>query len=160
MSVLLVGSDVKGAGKSATALGLAAICGSDGLSVAAFRPFGSDGDTLARLGHPCPSGWPREVGEGGPSDGDTAALKAQVAGGSADMTILEMPAGHPDCVARVAEALDAKALVVAASRRGMRGGELSAWADALGERAGGGTGERRSEVPGNGGKTGSRAVFR
>ncbi len=146
MSVLLVGSDVKGAGKSATALGLAATCGADGRSVAAFQPFaasgasgsdGGDADTLARLGRPCPSGWPREVGDGGPSDADVAALNAQVAGGTADMTILEMPAGHPDCVARVAEALDAKALVVAASRRGMRGGELSSWPDALGERLAG-----------------------
>ena len=137
MSVLLVGSDVKGAGKSAMALGLASILESDGRSVAAFQPFAGSDDALARMGRPCPPGWPREVGDGGPSDADVVALKAAVSAAGADVAILEMPAGHPDCVARAAEALDAKALVVAASRRGMRGGDLSAWADALGERLAG-----------------------
>ena len=143
MSVLLVGSDSRGAGKSAATLGLAAIFRGDGRSVTAFQPFaadGADGDdaaTLGRLGHPCPSGWPREAGDGGPSDADIAALKAQASSDGADVTLLEMPSGHPDCVARVADALDAKALVVVASRRGMRGSELSKWSDALGDRLAG-----------------------
>ena len=141
MSVLLVGSDAKGAGKSSVALGLAAVLESDGRSVAAFQPFAaagaSDGDALARMGRGCPSGFPIEVGDGGPSDADLGALKAAVSALDADVAILEMPAGHPDCVARAAEALDAKALVVAGSRRGMRGGDLSAWKDALGDRLAG-----------------------
>ena len=142
MSVLLVGSDAKGAGKSSVALGLAAILESDGRSVAAFQPFapaGSDGgaDALAGMGRGCPSGFPREVGDGGPSDADLRALKTAVSALGADAAILEMPAGHPDCVARAAEALDGKALVVAGSRRGMRGGDLSAWKDALEDRLAG-----------------------
>ena len=143
MSVLLVGSDAKGAGKSSVVLGLAAILESDGRSVAAFQPFApagsdaGDGDTLARMGRGCPSGFPREVGDGGPSDADLRALKAAVSATGEDFTILEMPAGHPDCVARAAETLDAKALAVVASRRGMRGGDMSAWKDALGDRLAG-----------------------
>ncbi len=144
MPTLLVASDSPGAGKTATSLALAQIFYRSGAPARAFEPFpddNADSQLFARLANASLDGWtPRRVGDSGLSDSYLADLASALAasGDAESVSVLEMPSSvGAEGVARAAEALDAKTLLVAAARRDQRGGDLSAWRDALGDRLAG-----------------------
>ena len=145
MAVLLVASDRPGAGKTSVALALAALSNRSGRGARAYKPFSTgddDGDSEAfvQLANPSLEGWPKPAGGDGPAAGDLTTLVSQLSSGdnSESLNILEVPSEVGAAgAARIAEALDARALVVTQARRGMRGADLSEWSEALGDRLAG-----------------------
>ena len=145
MAVLLVASDRPGAGKTSAALALAALSNRSGRAARAYKPFTTadddgDSDTLAQLANPGIEGWPKPAGEDGPTTDDLSALASELSSGdnSESLNILEVPSEIGAAgAARIADALNARALVVAQARRGLRGADLSEWSEALGDRLAG-----------------------
>ncbi len=141
MSVVLVASDRPGAGKTAAALALKSILNQAGKTAVAFKPFASgaddvDGHTFAGLANPAPEGWPLLNGEPDLSAEDIRGIGPDLdaATANSDVAILELPhyAG-PEAAAAAAQALDATVILVAAYRRDLRGPDLRAWQESLGE---------------------------
>lgn len=140
MSILLVASDRPEAGKTATALALAATSNRAGREVVVFKPFTNDPDDadpaiLAELANPSPSDWPSTI-EDQPSGDDFQALLPALtdASSGADLTIIELPAElSAEVVSEAAQALEASVLLVVSYRRDLSGSDLSEWRDALGD---------------------------
>ena len=145
MAVLLVASDRPGAGKTSVALALAALSNRSGRAARAYKPFtmsDDDGDSgvFAQLANPGLDGWPKPAGNDGPAADDLSALASVLSSGdnSESLNILEVPSEIGAAgAARIAEALNARTLVVAQARRGLRGADLSEWSEALGDRLAG-----------------------
>ena len=145
MAVLLVASDRPGAGKTSVALALAAISNRSGRTARAYKPFSTgyddkDSEVLAQLSNPGLDGWPRSVGDNGTIADDLAALASELAtdANTESLNILEVPSqiGATD-TARIAEALNAHALLISQGRRGLRASDVSEWSEALGDRLAG-----------------------
>lgn len=145
MAVLLVASDRAGAGKTSVALALATLASRSGRTARAFKPFAAsaedrDSQTFARLSNPSPEGWPRPLGQDGPSADDLSTLSTELSSDQdpESLNILELPSELGAAVtARIAEALDAHAVLVAQARRGLRATAVSEWKDTLGGRLSG-----------------------
>ncbi len=144
MAVLLVASDGVGAGKTSVSLALASLAERAGRTTRVYKPFASDGDTdseiIAELSSSNLEGWPRTAGGGSPSTDDLSALAAELSGGDIgeSLNILELSNElGASATGRVAEALDAQAILVSTARRGLNASEFSDWKDSLGDRLSG-----------------------
>ena len=144
MSVLLVASDQAGAGKTSVSLALATLAERSGRAARVYKPFKAgdddDSETIAQLSNPSPEGWPRSAGSGGPSADDLSALATELSSGNngESIDILELPSEFGAAgTATVAEALDARALLVIQARGGLSASDVSEWNDALGNRLSG-----------------------
>ena len=142
MSVLLVTSDLPGAGKTSVALALAASAEKMGRKALVYKPFSKyeideDSRMFARLANPGLERWPQPVADPTKFGQLDALLGSFASIGSTDetLTILELESSHgEEWVGRVAERLNAQTLIVTQARRGLRAAGLSEWSEALGER--------------------------
>ena len=146
MAVLYVASDREGAGKTSLCLALARSFEGAGKSVSVVKPVAAadldaradpDSEIIGTLlGQPA-DGWPVAPGETSMSDavlGDAAAVVAKAAEGS-DIVIVEASCAlSPEESARMAEAMDAAAMVVVRYRRELTASDLKPLAEAFGER--------------------------
>ena len=145
MAILLVGSDRAGAGKTSASLALATLARRSGHTANVYKPFSTseddpDSEAIARLSNANLEGWPRTAGQDGPSANDLSALASELPSGDdgESLNILEIPSDFGAAVtAKVAEALDAQALLVTTGRRGLNASDVSEWKDALGDRLSG-----------------------
>jgi BioD-like phosphotransacetylase family protein len=142
MSVLLVTSDLPGAGKTSVALALAASAEKMGRKALVYKPFSKyeideDSRVFARLANPGLERWPQPVADPtkfGQLD-DFLGSFASIGSTDETLTILELESSHgEEWVGRVAERLNAQTLIVTQARRGLRATDFSDWSDALGDR--------------------------
>lgn len=142
MTVLYVVSDQEGAGKTALCATLAHLLGQQGKEVAVFKPFSSgvadsDASAYGKLLGANVEGWPVDAGSGDLSSGALDALKSVYASISQgkDVVVVEgsNALSHADS-RRVADALDAKVIVVAQYRQDISSSALKSVAEGFGER--------------------------
>ncbi len=145
MAVLLVASDRAGAGKTSVSLALATMARRSGQMANVYKPFSAseddaDSEVIGQLSNPVPDGWPEMSGSDSPSAGDLSTLATALSSGDsgASLNILELPSEFGAAgAASVAEALDAKTVLVTQGRRGLSASDVSEWRDALGDRLAG-----------------------
>ena len=149
MAVLYVASDREGAGKTSLCLALARSFQGAGRSVKVVKPVAAvdldaqsdpDSEIICNLlGQPA-DGWPVAPGETSLNDAvlrDAAAVVAKATEGS-DIVIVEASCAlSPAESARMAEALDATAIVVVRYLRELTASDLKPLAGAFGDRFGG-----------------------
>lgn len=146
MSVLYVASDQDGAGKTAVCATLAHLLSRRGMRVTTLKPLTADADTGVDgdagvyeklLDQRQPDGWPLDAEEGDPGPERLESIRGTVATESegADVTLIEGSCRlSAEATARVAEAVDARVLLVLRHRGGQSGAELKEWQQALGDR--------------------------
>ena len=143
MTVLYVASDQQGAGKTAVCATLASILEQRDKKVAVFKPLvgepksDPDADIYEKLMGQRADGWPLKLPKRGLNTGLLEKVKTafdRVSEGT-DVVLVE---GSSDLSIKgsrqVADALDAKAVVVARYRDDLSASELKGWQEALGER--------------------------
>ena len=144
MSVLYVASDQPGAGKTSLCSAFALLLRRQGQRVAVFKPFadsGSDPDATAYrdLLDQDTDGWPISFGSELFSDSVAQASGAlSVVSGQADHVIVEAAgAMSAQDTTKLADAFDAKVVVVAGYRPALTASDLSPWTDSLNGRLSG-----------------------
>ena len=149
MSVLYVASQEEGAGKTALCATLASAAEAQGRKTVVFKPLAGegltpesdpDGGIYAELLGQATDGWPVAASSGG-LDGDTLKLVetafADISTG-ADAVIVEGSCAlSSEETRQLADALDARVLVVAAYSRDLTAGALAGWKEQVGERLAG-----------------------
>ena len=141
MAVLYVASDRSGAGKTALSASLASIFAEDGLGVAVIKPLAGPDDTdvnaYADLLGASQASPPLTVPADGisPAMADSVQQACAAAQDGKDVLIVE---GASDLSqqdhARLAEALDAAAVIVAGFTSDMDAESLSGWSEQMGDR--------------------------
>lgn len=146
MTVLYIASEGEGAGKTAISLALAALIEERGGRAVVIKPLACvhenqptdrDPEAIASLRGQPAGGWPIARDEGPLTDRVLAAVTGLVtiAAGEADDVIIEGSCSlSPEEAARIAEAVDASAVVVARYRRGLKGSDVKPQAEAFGGR--------------------------
>ncbi len=145
MSLLIIASDLLGAGKTAATLALAHISNENGRKTSAFKPFSygeedPDQAVYSELANPAPDGWPIRIGDSGPTHDEiaAAAYPLSMAGAGDDLAIVEIPSVvGPEGLAELANAWDANTLLVASYRRDLSATDLGEWQAALGDKLAG-----------------------
>lgn len=135
MRALYIAGDAPGCGKTALACALALLAERQGRRVRLFRPFRTgahpeaDARFYARLlpGQPEPQGWPLPPTE----EVEGAAARAQALAQGADLLVVEGLDGPSQASRRLAEALDARVVVLARFRPGLGAGDLTPLARAF-----------------------------
>ena len=142
MAVLLVTSDRPGAGKTSAALALAASAEKMGRKALVYKPFSKyesdeDSKVFTQLANPALDRWPQPVADTAKSGQLNALLGslAEIDSTAETITILELESLHgAEWVGRVADRLNAHAIVITQARRGLRATDLSDWNEALTDR--------------------------
>ena len=143
MTVLYVVSDQQGAGKTALCATLTHLLREQGKDVAVFKPFAgggadSDASSYGKLLGVGVEGWPVEAGNGDLTSGSLDELKATFGNISEGKDVVVVEGSNVLSTAdsrRLADALDAKVVVVAQYRQDLSSSDLKAVADGYGERA-------------------------
>lgn len=146
MSVLYVASNQPGAGKTALCSALALVLRRQGQKVAVFKPF-TDGDldddaaTYRALLDQESDGWPLQAPSGGGLSAESiaeASSALSAVGAQADHVIVEGSSAISAAdSAKLAAALDAKVVVVAAYKPELTTSNLSDWTESLNGRLSG-----------------------
>ena len=146
MAVLYVASDREGAGKTSLCLALARSFEGAGKSVKVVKPVAAAGldahadpdpKIIGNLLGQAPDGWPVAPGETSLNDAvlrDAAAVVAKATEGT-DVVIVEASCAlSPEESARMADAMDARAMVVVRYLRELAASDLKPMAEAFGDR--------------------------
>ena len=147
MTVLYVTSDQAGAGKTALCASLAQILGQAGKRATVFKPFSGaidgvdpDAEIFGKLLGQSSEGWPMEIPKRGVTPKPLEKVKSlyqQVSQG-ADIVLVEGSSRLSLAESnKVAEALDARVLVVTRYRRDLVVSDLTPWRDSHGDRLAG-----------------------
>ena len=146
MTVLYIASEHEGDGKTAISLALAALIEERGERAVVIKPLACahenqptdrDPESIASLRGKPADGWPIARDEGPLTDRILTAVSGlvTVAAGEADTVIIEGSCSlSPEDAARIAEVVDASAVVVARYRTGLAGSDLKPQAEAFGRR--------------------------
>jgi BioD-like phosphotransacetylase family protein len=145
MGVLYIDSDKPRAGKTAVCATLAHVLRQQGEAVSALKPLapaeGAEADPDSEIYHGLLGlpqwGPPTALPSDGLSPdlaGEVKRLVDEVEKGSGTVIVEGPGALTPEDSGRLAEALDARAMVVVAYRAGLEGEELREWSESLGDR--------------------------
>ena len=142
----MVVSNETGSGKTAISAAISRLLDRAGKKATVVKPFycpqnggeaDTDGESYKRLLGIEPKGWPIELHEKGLTPKPLKQAEAIVEGVSqgADLVVVEGSRRlSKEESGKLAEALDAKVLVVVAYKRGLKAAELAPWQDMLGDR--------------------------